>query len=218
MTASWLEFLAPPTSAPPNMERWSAVVSIPGHGYAGCKLRGCRLPRQVNPSDGKMSDFCCSEHAKWTSKPSGWKGSCQMPGCALPTDPRYSSHADPSSGRSFGYCCATHRAMDTQRLHEKIIEELRPSDFEWQSCQRQFEVRWLHPRPRPNIKAIFKVNVSADWQSEYEDYRNTVIDQNPSVFGCGGPANEQRRFHGSMAKCSLGQNGYVAVCWLFFYL
>eukprot|EP00698_Gefionella_okellyi_P017648 TRINITY_DN519_c0_g1_i1.p1 TRINITY_DN519_c0_g1~~TRINITY_DN519_c0_g1_i1.p1 ORF type:complete len:647 (+),score=165.96 TRINITY_DN519_c0_g1_i1:81-2021(+) len=205
--------LADATDAP-TCERWSTPVPQGGSRYGGCELRGCTLPRQMNPLTGKWSDYCCKEHQNYDKVPKSvpWKGSCMLEGCAVPTNKDFSTDIDPCSGRALGYCCKTHQVMDAYTKQDKMLVPLQSTDHEYMSCKLQFEKAWLHQRKLPRIKAMFKINVNEAWQSDYRDYLNTVIVQNPVCFKNGGPGNEQRRFHGSMAKCSLGQQGNVTPC------
>ena len=51
--------------------------------------------------------------------------------------------------------------------------------------------------------AVFKIHMPASKVQQYESYRDSVIADNPPVFGSGGPGNCHRRFHGTNLTCSL---------------
>ena len=83
----------------------------------------------------------------------------------------------------------------------------------WTSIVGQMMHSWSPTDPtvpkKPNVVQICEIKPSHKLYSQYDKYKQTVIQDNPPVFGKGGAGNTQRRFHGTKRSCNIGSGSCV---------
>ncbi|RUP50626.1 ADP-ribosylation [Jimgerdemannia flammicorona] len=89
---------------------------------------------------------------------------------------------------------------------------LMPHTDKYKGIVEQFTNKWMHSKPLPQIERIFKIHPEASILKRYEEYKATVECCYGPFKGRSFPGgtrtmevgNEQRRFHGTLAKCAIG--------------
>ncbi|RUS19572.1 hypothetical protein BC937DRAFT_87263 [Endogone sp. FLAS-F59071] len=92
------------------------------------------------------------------------------------------------------------------------IRLLDPYTEKYQSVVNQFQTKWLHPNKGvPSIVRIFQIFPEASIVQRYEEYQAKIEQAHGPFQGVQMKngrqmelGNEQRRFHGTSAKCAIG--------------
>lgn len=155
-------------------------------------------------------------------------GTCATPGCAnqIYTDP---------SGKASKYCSRTHKeeareccfgCHKTQKRSgpplcstcrvkfegkAPMILEVPEGHSVYQSVVSQFEKSWKNNSP-PAVRAIYKIILSKQSMDKYEAYRASVEASGHFLKAGRNEGNENRRWHGTLRKCTLGDKGCTTFC------
>ena len=103
--------------------------------------------------------------------------------------------------------------------------------YYWRAVAQQFRRSWRHTTQCPKVRAVYKIVSSQQNLDKYDAYRYVVVSPLPkirpsrvpnardSVEARGHftamnrpPGNENRRWHGTRRKCTLGDKGCTTFC------
>ncbi|KAI5885938.1 ADP-ribosylation [Schizophyllum commune H4-8] len=173
--------------------------------------------------------------AKSPSLKSNQSSKSSGPACAIVTCKRTAhENADGTYGR---YCSVSHKKLgeaiclycrkgerransafcsrtcrDEAANKGPILMEI-PSDHAiFASVADQFTGSWRHPTKCPGVKRIYKIMPDQATCEQYNKYRADV--ETRGNFAARGmtAGNEQRRWHGTKRKCTLGDMGQAKLC------
>ena len=105
------------------------------------------------------------------------------------------------------------------------------SAYDWRVVAQQFKRSWRHTTQCPKVRAVYKIIPTQQGLDKYTAYRYVVTSPSPktqpshilnasdSVEARGHftavnrpPGNENRRWHGTRRKCTLGDKGCTTFC------
>ncbi|KAF9790498.1 hypothetical protein BJ322DRAFT_999170 [Thelephora terrestris] len=82
----------------------------------------------------------------------------------------------------------------------------------YKGVEKQFKQSWRHETVCPEVKAIYKIVVTNAIMGPYQEYLESVEAQWGFVAQGKPRGNENRRWHGTRRKCTLGDPGNEALC------
>jgi len=154
---------------------------------------------------------------------------CSTPGCQMAV------YKD-SSGAPGKYCGKTHKALAHKgcvacRKADKsgktifcaacevsvmqsapAIVEIAEENETFKSVAQQFKRSWRHTTSCPKVRAIYKIVATQQNVDKYNAYRDSVEARGHFTGVNRPPGNENRRWHGTRRKCTLGDNGCTTFC------
>lgn len=221
-------------------DEWSRLNAVGPPAGAGGKLgpvttppssgtlcESCRQrPKKVEA--GQTHPFCGKSCAKAYYGRQG-KRVCKIRGCHSPVYP------DPS-GPSL-YCKKSHMLLGIEACLVCRKSRRQPqSHFCSQVCENdavskgptllkvprdhttfksvadQFKVSWKHSTSAPTVRRVYKVVAQTSAISQYNSYKAAVEARGKHAAAGRPPGNENRRWHGTMRECNLGDKGQEQFC------
>jgi len=92
-----------------------------------------------------------------------------------------------------------------------IIQVPRDHD-RFQSIETQFRKKWLHTQTSPQVRAIYKIVNKPSNVAKYKSYLDRVEARGNFASQDRFRGNENRRWHGTMRKCKIGDEGVTSLC------
>ncbi|KAE8216745.1 hypothetical protein CF327_g115 [Tilletia walkeri] len=153
---------------------------------ANCSIR----PRYTDPATKSQHAFCGRTCAK--------KAASKNPPCLL-CQKAPKCFAPGSSKTMLDYC--SDKCRKNASAKGPCLLPIPPSDPKFQSVSKQFNTTSAQ-----KILAIYKIIMSMSVEQAYKAYRATIAQRN------NGKPNQQRRFHGTVRRCTLGVAGNTTFC------
>ncbi|KAF9790512.1 hypothetical protein BJ322DRAFT_395524 [Thelephora terrestris] len=154
-----------------------------------CRIHWCTGSVFVH-HDGTPGDYCTMTHKKWGEH-----------GCI-------SCRAAPGSGASI--LCQS--CYDNELRRAPAIVQVPVDHNRYKSVESQFKKSWRQGTPCPEVQAVYKVVVTEESQKRYKLYLDGVEARRNFAAKSKSRGNENRRWHGTVRKCKLGDPGNTTFC------
>jgi hypothetical protein len=92
------------------------------------------------------------------------------------------------------------------------IIEIAEENETFKSVSQQFKRSWRHTTTCPKVRAIYKIVSAKQILDKYNAYRDSVEARGNFTAVNRPPGNENRRWHGTRRKCTLGDKGCTTLC------
>lgn len=154
-----------------------------------CSTPGCQLT-VYKDSNGNPGKYCGKTH-----KALGRKGciACRK--------------ADKSGKTNFCTACEVSVMQRSPAIIE-IVEE----NETFKSVSQQFKRSWRHTTTCPKVRSIYKIVSTQKILDKYDAYRDAVEARGHFTAVNRPPGNENRRWHGTRRRCTLGDKGCTTFC------
>ncbi|KAF9812472.1 hypothetical protein IEO21_06190 [Rhodonia placenta] len=230
----------PRTSAPSPVDPTLTVVSSQNASIqllGSCIPTVCKIKPRY--SDGTRTYTCCGMTCankmkatvpKQNLVPRNHDGSCQVPNCTQPVlqtlngPAKYCSQPHKvlaetaclwcrlSPKKGDRHFCSTACATEAQN-NAAILLEIPAGHVTYKDIVHQFQRSWRHDTYCPSVKYIYKIVSSKELSDKYDAYKAKVESRGHFAVQTGLTAgNENRRWHGTLRKCNIGDKGETQLC------